>query len=106
MTAGQFVGIAGDAITAYCAEHPAQATILGNHSYDDRLADLSRSAADRRQAELRDLLDRLDGLAELDPAEAVDREVLRNEACRELMSSTELDEPSWDALRHNPGQAL
>jgi uncharacterized protein (DUF885 family) len=106
MTAGQFVDIATDAIESYCAEHPAQATMLGNHRYDDRLADLSRSAADRREAELRQLLDRLDELTDLDPAEAVDREVLRNEACRELMSSTELDEPGWDALRHNPGQAL
>jgi uncharacterized protein (DUF885 family) len=106
MTAGPFADIAAEAITAYCAEHPAQATVLGNHSFDDRLADLGLPAAERRQAELRRLIDRLDGLTDLDPAEAVDREVLRNEACRELMSSTELDEPSWDALQHNPGQAL
>src|SRR6185437_11570073 len=101
MTTGQFADIATDAITAYCAEHPAAATVLGNHSYDDRLADLGLAAADRRQAELRRLVDRLDGLSELDPAEAVDCQVLRNEACRELMSATELVEDSWDALRHN-----
>ena len=106
MTSEAFAAIAADAITAYCAEHPAEATVLGNHDFDDRLGDPSQAAADRRRAELGRLLDQLGELTELDTAAAVDCEVLRTEAGRELLSLAELDEPSWDALRHNPGKAL
>jgi uncharacterized protein (DUF885 family) len=109
---GEFIDLADEAIAAFCAQYPAEATVLGDHSHDDRLGDPSRAAADRRVAELRRLLERLDGLtgpgdgAELDTAAAVDREVLHTEASRELLALTELDEPGWDALQHNPGQAL
>jgi uncharacterized protein (DUF885 family) len=102
----QFVQIANDAIAASCADDPAEATLLGNHAYDDRLADPSQAATDRRRAELRRLLTALDGLTGLDTSAAVDCEILRTEARRELLSLEELDEPSWHALRHNPGQAL
>jgi len=108
----RFVQIAGDAIAAYCAEHPSEATVLGNHEHDDRLEDPSRSAADRRQAELRRLLAQLDGLTPPDDptglgrATSVDRDILRIEASRELFTLEELDEPSWNALHHNPGTAL
>lgn len=40
----RFVQIAADAIAAYCAEHPSEATALGNHEHDDRLEDPSRCA--------------------------------------------------------------
>ena len=80
--------------------------MLGNHEHDDRLEDLNRSAADRRQLELRRLLVQLEGLTGLSTAASVDREMLCTEASRELFSLEELNEPSWDALRHNPGTAL
>jgi hypothetical protein len=114
----RFVQIADEAIAAYCAEHPSEATVLGNHEHDDRLEDLSRSAADRRRAELRRLLAQLDGLTGpddptgpddltgLEPAMSVDLEMLRTEASRELFTLEELDEPSWNALLYNPGTAL
>src|SRR4051812_29257484 len=98
MTADDFAGIAGDAIAAFCAAHPAEATLLGNHDHDDRLGSPARAATDHRQAELGRLLDRLDRLAGLDTAASVDREILSTETRRELLSLTELDEPSWDAL--------
>jgi uncharacterized protein (DUF885 family) len=102
----QFTDLANDAIAAYCAQYPDQATVLGEHEHDDRLGDPSRSAADARRAELRRLLAELDALTGLDTPAAVDREVLRTEAGRELLSLEDLDEPSWDALVHVPGQAL
>ena len=80
--------------------------MLGNHDHDDRLGDPSSAAADRRRADLNRLLDRLDRLTGLDSEASVDREILATEARRELLSLAELDEPSWDAVRHNPGQAL
>lgn len=106
MSAAQFARIAADAVSAYCAAHPVEATMLGDHGADDRLDDLSQAAADRRAAELSRLLEQLSGLGDLDPASAVDCEILRTETARELHSLVELDEPSWDALRHNPGQGL
>jgi hypothetical protein len=106
MTAEVFAGIAEDAILAFCAEYPAEATLLGNHDHDGRLGDPSLAEADRRRVELGRLLERLDGLTGLDTAASVDREILATEARRELLSLAELDEPSWDALQHNPGQAL
>ena len=105
MTA-QFVQIANDAIAASCAEYPAEATLLGNHAYDDRLSDPSQAATDRRRVELRRLLQALGGLTGLDTAAAVDCEMLRIDASRELLTLEELDEPSWNALDHNPGHAL
>ncbi|HEU5268863.1 MAG TPA: DUF885 family protein, partial [Jatrophihabitans sp.] len=102
----QFTELATGAIAAYCAEYPAEATVLGNHDHDDRLGDPSQAAADRRRAELNRLLDRLDTLTGLDTAASVDREILRTKARAELLSLTELAEPAWDALRHNPGRAL
>lgn len=102
----QFARIADDAIAEYCAAHPAEATLLGNHEHDDRLEDLSQSAAERRRTELRRLIEQLDGLTGLDESAAVDREMLRTESSRELLSLTAPDEPSWDAPRHNPGTAL
>ena len=115
MTAERFAGIATEAITAYCAAHPAKATALGNHAYDDRLSDPSQDAADRRRVELVRLLDQLAELtepaeptepAELRNATAVDCEMLRTETAHELLTLAELDEPSWNALQHNPGRAL
>ncbi len=108
----RFVQIANEAIAEYCAEHPSEATVLGNHEHDDRLEDPSRSGADRRRAELRQLLAELDGLTGPDdpagpePATSVDQEILRTEASRELFTLEELDEPSWNALQHDPGTAL
>jgi uncharacterized protein (DUF885 family) len=102
----QFTDIANAAIAAYCAQYPDRATALGNHEHDDRLGDPSPAAAEVRRAELRRLQAQLDALTGLDTAAAVDCEVLRTEASSELLSLEELDEPSWDALQHNPGQAL
>ncbi|MFL6162607.1 MAG: DUF885 domain-containing protein [Jatrophihabitantaceae bacterium] len=106
MTAEEFATVAAGAVAAYCAEHPDEATMLGNHDHDDRLGQPGIAAADRRRAELGRLLDQLERFTGLDTAAAVDREILSTEARRELLLLDELDEPSWDALRHNPGQAL
>lgn len=108
MTSEQFRQIADDAIQALCAEYPEHATFLGNHDHDDRLGYPTLAAAHRRRSELTVLLGRLDELdeSELDTASTVDREILRTQALNELLSLTELDEASWNAMLHNPGQAL
>jgi len=102
----QLARIANDAIAGYCAAHPAEATLLGNHEHDHRLEDLSQSAGELRRTELCRLIEQLDGLTGLDDSAALDREMLRTESSRELLSLTAPDELSWDAPRHNPGTAL
>lgn len=104
--ADRFVALAERAIATYCQEYPAQATVLGNHDFDDRLGYPTTTAASRRRAELNRLLDDLDGFEAL-PAELLaDRDILRTRTRAELLRLGELDEPSWDALQHNPGSAL
>jgi uncharacterized protein (DUF885 family) len=111
-TAQRFAEVAADAITALCAEYPDYATVLGNHDYDGRLSYPTQAAASRRRSQLNQLLSRLDELDRIDAggelclAEQVDREILRTDARGELLVLGDLDEPSWDALRHNPGQGL
>jgi uncharacterized protein (DUF885 family) len=101
-----FGQLAKAAIAAYFQAHPTEATLLGNHSHDEQLADLSQSATDRRRRELGRLLTQLDELTGLDVAAAVDQAILRAEASRELLSLEMLDEPTWDVPQYNPGPAL
>lgn len=102
----QFVAIAEAAIEAFCEQYPGHATRLGNHDYDDRLGYPTAAADSRRRHQLTELIEQLDRLGPLGPAEQIDREILRTDARSELLLLGELDEPSWDALRHNPGNAL
>src|ERR1700709_492302 len=108
MTTEDFGSIAAEAIEARCAEYPEDATMLGNHDHDDRLSYPTQAAAHRRRSELTRLIQRLDAVdaAWLDPAGLVAAEILRTDAQGELLLLTEIDEPSWNAMRHNPGQAI
>jgi len=67
-------------------ESPEYATQLGDHRYDDRLADLSEAARARRRETLRSIRARL---------ATIDREALRGE-----------DRVSWEVLRLEVDQAL
>ena len=102
----RFVELAEQAIDRLCEEYPATATVLGNHDYDDRLSYPTAAAASRRRTELAKLLEQLDELGPLDTAEQADRDILRTDARNELLLLGDLDEPSWNALKHNPGGAL
>ncbi|HEY0167566.1 MAG TPA: DUF885 domain-containing protein [Jatrophihabitans sp.] len=108
MTFAPFTKLADDAVASLCAHYPEQATYLGDHSHDDQLSDPSAAAGQRRSAELRSLIARLDELPaeRLDTADAVDRDILRTAAEGELLELNELDEASWNPMLHNPGQAL
>jgi uncharacterized protein (DUF885 family) len=108
MTSETFTQIAGNAITACCAEYPDEATFLGEHGYDSRLGDPSVSGQQRRQAALGTLIGQLDGLPDdqLDAGDRIDRDILRTAVESELLALGEIDEASWNPMRHNPGQAL
>jgi len=60
-------------------ENPTEATSLGVRDHDDRIRDISPEARDRRAAEARAFLDRLERIdpAALPPAQRVDHAILR-----------------------------
>ena len=108
MTSENFTRIADDAVASWCAQYPAEATFLGEHSHDGQLGDPSVASEQRRRAELNALMTQLDELPadQLDTADAVDREILRTALESELLALTDLGEAGWNPMRHNPGQAL
>ncbi len=88
--------------------HPEWATALGDHRYDDRLADQSREHgaeelawAGRRLADL-DAIDR----TVLAGADRVDVETLRTALESRRLGLAELRDTEWDALVANPGTAI
>ena len=87
---------------------PENATDLGDHRHDDRLADLSEAGlAEVRDtlADRRDELDSLD-LDELDADDAVDAEILRAALDRRVFAVERLAEQAWNPLLWLPGDAL
>ena len=109
MAGPTFADVAAAVLAAQLADHPADATYLGEHRYDDRLDDPSPAAAAAREATVRAQLAQLDtarteSVATLD--DSVDAEVLRTALRAELLGLTEVREAEWSPMEHNPGPAL
>ncbi|MFG3697400.1 DUF885 domain-containing protein [Micromonospora sp. NPDC047620] len=103
-----FVPLAERIVDALLESRPGLATSTGDHRYDDRLPDLSATAAAADQAMLREAAD---ALSELDPdalgvEERVDHALLTSFVDRELFEWTEIRAHEWDPLVHNPGPLL
>jgi uncharacterized protein (DUF885 family) len=103
-----FHQLAGAVLDELLQRHPEWATILGDHRFDDRLADLGPAAQDEEQAwaarRLADL-ERVDTGA-LAPPEQVDAAMLHNQLLERAFALEELREASWDPLVANPGTAV
>lgn len=84
------------------------ATELGDHRFDDRMADLSADGAGDYARMLSDGLVALDALDadRLAPADQVDLEILRTRLAGEQWTVTELAPHTWDPLVHLPGDAI
>jgi uncharacterized protein (DUF885 family) len=101
-----FAALAGSTLDSWLAAHPVEATFLGDHRHDHELDDPSVAAATVRATELRVQLASLDA-AETDTLdEHIDAEVLRTNLTAELVDLDDLDEAGWNAMAHNPGNAL
>src|SRR4051794_2985358 len=90
-------------------EHdPAEATALGDHRFDDRLADWSPEAVDAQLRELSDATGALDDLDDtaLDSEDAVDLELLRTRLTARQWTLAELAEHRHDPLVTLPGDAI
>jgi uncharacterized protein (DUF885 family) len=103
-----FHHLAGAVLDELLERHPEWATILGDHRFDDRLADLGPAGvseelawAARRLADL----EAVDTDA-LDTAERVDAALLHNQLLDRTFALEELRETSWDPLVANPGTAV
>ncbi len=87
---------------------PGGATALGDHRFDDRLADVSAGGRAATLGDLADATGALDDLddAELDAQEAVDLELLRSRLTALQWSMGELAEQTWNPLATLPAQAI
>ncbi|HEY7102195.1 MAG TPA: DUF885 domain-containing protein [Mycobacteriales bacterium] len=107
-TAARFHALAEDAVDDLLRLDPEWATDLGDHRFDDQLTDMSEDGLAEAAATLADHRDELDSLdaAELEPADAVDAQILRAGLDRRLFGLQQLHEHTWNPLPWLPGEAI
>jgi uncharacterized protein (DUF885 family) len=107
-TAARFHVLAEEAVDDLLRLDPERATALGDHRFDDRLTDLTEDGLAAAAATLADHRDELDSLDadELEPADAVDADILRAGLDRRLFEIEQLRDHNWDPLAWLPGEAL
>jgi uncharacterized protein (DUF885 family) len=104
----EFVRLAGEYLDDRAERHPELATSLGDHRFDDRLADPSSAAlADERHA-LDGWAARLDALdlGALSAEHQVDAAMMSDSVARRMFEIDELAEHTWNPLLANPGRAV
>ncbi|HEY0936419.1 MAG TPA: DUF885 domain-containing protein, partial [Trebonia sp.] len=106
--AAQFRRLADDYLHDLARRHPDLATELGDHRYDDQLADRGAAALDDERRALDGFAARLAAVdhAGLDQELRVDAAVLGNDVARRGFETGELREHTWNPLLANPGQAV
>jgi uncharacterized protein (DUF885 family) len=103
-----FEAIAAAALEDVLERHPEEATLLGDHRFDDRLSDPRPEAIeDERRAVARFDAD----LATVDPAalspgNRVDAEILRSWLRQRAFELDELREHEWNPMTGNPAGAI
>nr|WP_106251311.1 DUF885 domain-containing protein [Allonocardiopsis opalescens] len=104
----RFRQVAGQVLGELMRADPAWATSLGDHRFDDRLADFSPDGTAERAHVLVDALGALDEIddAVLSAPDRVDLDILRSRVAADLWRLTELRPHEWDPLAHLPGDAL
>jgi uncharacterized protein (DUF885 family) len=104
----RFVGLAGRYLAALYAYQPVWATQLGNHDHDGELPDYSRGTRETWADLNRAYLDSLSALRprKLAAQDRIDHEILSERIEAALFAHEVLDEPSWNPLLYNPGDAI
>jgi len=107
-TTQRFRRTAHAALDVLLEHDPAGATALGDHRFDDRLADWSPEAVDAQLRDLSDATGALDDLDDtaLDPEDAVDLELLRTRLTARQWTLAELAEHRRDPRLTLPGDAI
>ena len=104
----QFATVANRILDELWAADPARATIVGVHDHDDRLPDLSADGADGQLRDVRTQLAALDAvpLEDIAVPDAVDGEILRTALTARMVGLSQIREPDWNPMVHNPGGAV
>jgi uncharacterized protein (DUF885 family) len=105
---GEFTRLAKEYLDDRAERNPPAATDLGDHRYDDRLADPSEQArADERRA-LDGFAARLEAIDDsaLSAEHRVDAAMMAGSVARRVFELDELREHTWNPLQANPGQAI
>jgi uncharacterized protein (DUF885 family) len=108
ITTARFRDVATRVLDALLEASPEQATILGEHRFDDQLTDYSAPASAARATMLTEALAALDDVDDtgLLPDDRVDLEILRTRVTGDLWELTELRPHERDPLLHLPGDGL
>lgn len=103
-----FRSLAAAVLDEYLEFSPVTATSLGDHRFDDRLADASPAGLETELAAIRVRLAALDTIdvSELDLPDRVDRDILAGRLATRVFDITEMREHEWNPLHANPGNAL
>jgi uncharacterized protein (DUF885 family) len=104
----QFARLAGEYLDDRAERHPELATGLGDHRFDDRLADPSESALAGERRALAGWATRLDVLdrSSLTAEHQVDAAMMADSVARRMFEIDELAEHTWNPLLANPGRAV
>jgi uncharacterized protein (DUF885 family) len=104
----EFVRLAGEYLDDRAERHPDLATGLGDHRFDDRLADPTAAALAGERRALDGWAARLNAVdARALPAEhRVDAAMMANSVARRVFEIDELREHTWNPLLANPGKAI
>jgi uncharacterized protein (DUF885 family) len=104
----EFVRLAGEYLDDRAERHPELATSLGDHRFDDRLADPSPAALADERAALDGWAARLDALdlGALSAEHRVDAAMMADSVARRVFEIDELAEHTWNPLLANPGRAI
>jgi uncharacterized protein (DUF885 family) len=104
----EFARLAGAYLDDRAERHPELATGLGDHRFDDRLADPSAAALDDERRALDGWGARLDALdlTALSAEHRVDAAMMADSVARRVFEIDELAEHTWNPLLANPGRAI
>jgi uncharacterized protein (DUF885 family) len=104
----KFVAVANGFLEKYLEHTPEYATFVGEHRYDGRLSDVSKSGIDRDTETARDALKQLEAIPpeSLNAANRLDQRILTSKLQREIWGATVLREHEWNPIRYNPGSAI
>jgi uncharacterized protein (DUF885 family) len=104
----EFTTLAGEYLDDRSERHPELATSLGDHRFDDRLADTSAAALAGERRALDGWAARLDALdtGALSAEHRVDATMMADSVARRVFELDELAEHTWNPLLANPGRAI
>ena len=104
----EFAMLAVEYLDDRAERHPELATGLGDHRFDDRLADPSQAARDDERRSLDRWTARLGAVdvTALSAEHRVDAAMLADSVARRIFELDELAEHTWNPLLANPGRAI